>query len=366
MALPTGLAAQFGMITETTEGTPLTVTHFLEFNNESLKLKKGIVQGKGLRAGGLYERSSRRYVGSWAAAGTLNADASYNGWGLMFQAMMGSYGTFSSSVQQLSSAAYLQTHTPGPQFGNTFTAQVGKPGTNGTVYPFTYPGCKVTDWELSTEVNKMATFAIGIDAWQELTLDNPTGTSAGPALATATYTPSEQFFHFREATLFTGGTLANAGSAPVITSLTTPTAAARITKCSIKQTNSLDTGRFFIAGTGGTGGSSIAGVKSEQLENEYRTISGTMTAEFFTPATYYDVFAGDTNLSLELVFTGPVAIASTYFPTLSILIPVIKFDEESPAVPGPGLVMEDLTFAGLDGETYNQIQIQSMTSDAAF
>ena len=157
-----------------------------------------------------------------------------------------------------------------------------------------------------------------------------------------------------------------AGSAPVITSLTTPTAAARITKCSIKQTNSLDTGRFFVAGTGGTGGSSIAGVKSEQLENEYRTISGTMTAEFFTPATYYDVFAGDTNLSLELVFTGPQAIISTYFPTLSILIPVIKFDEGSPAVPGPGLVMEDLTFAGLDGETYNQIQIQYMTSDIAF
>jgi hypothetical protein len=365
MALPTGLAAQFGMVTETTEGTPATVTHFLEFNNESLELKKGIVQGKGLRAGGLYLRSSRRYVGSWQAAGTLNADASFNGWGLMFQAMMGSYGSFSSSAQQASSTAYLQTHTPGPQFGSTFTAQVGKPGTNGTVYPFTYVGCKVVDWELSSEVNKMATFAIGIDAWQELTLDNPTNTTAGPALATATYTSSEQFFHFREATLYSGGTLSNTGSSPVITSLASPTAAARITKCSIKQTNPLDTSRFFVAGTGGTGGSGVAGVKSEQLENEYRTISGTLTAEFFTPSTYYDVFAGDTPLTLEVVFTGPI-IASTYAYTLSVLIPVIKFNTESPKVPGPGLVMEDLAFEGLDGEAYNQIQIQYMTNDTTF
>jgi Phage tail tube protein len=360
MALPTGLASQWGMAQETTNGTPATVTRFYEFNSESLKLKKNTVQGKGLRAGGLFMRTSRRVVGSWEAAGDVNLDTNFNGMGLLFQNMIGSFSA--TAVQQASTTAYLQTHAPGSLGGKTFTVQVGKPGSDGTVYPFTYPGCKITDWTLSTEVNKYANLVVNIDGWQELTLDNPTGTSAGPALASASYTPSTgaQFFHFRQATLYNGGTLATASG---ITTLSSPVAAARVTKCSIKVANPVDTSRFFIAGTGGTGGSSIAGVKSEQLENEFRVISGSLDAEFFSPSTYYDVFAGDTTATLELLFTGPAIGVSGHNYSLGVLIPNIKYDGDSPAVAGPGILTEALPFSGLDDETDNQIQIQYMSTD---
>jgi hypothetical protein len=371
MAIPSGLAASVGIITETTEGTAATPTHFWDLNSESMKLDKNVVQGKGLRApasgySGLFMRSSRRVVGSWGAKGGIQFDACYNSLGMLFEHMMGSFGNFSSCVQQASSTAYLQTHTPGPQFGNTFTMQIGKPDTSGTVDPFTYVGCKVVDWTLSTEVNKMATFDVTVDAWQELTPDNPQGTTAGPSYTTPTYTTGEQFFHFREATIYNSGTLSNTGTNPIITSLASPTAAARVTKAQIKVTNPLDTARYFIAGTGGTGGSGVAGVKSEQLENEYRTVGGTLSVEFFSRSSYYDVFAGDTSATLELIFTGPTAIASTYYPTLSILIPNIHYDGESPVVAGPGIINVDLPFSGLDNEANNPIQIQYMSSDSAF
>ena len=150
-----------------------------------------------------------------------------------------------------------------------------------------------------------------------------------------------------------------------ITTLGTPTAAARVSKVNFKVTNPLDTSRFFIAGTGGTGGSGVAGVKSEQLENNFRSIAGTLDVEFYSLAAYYDVFYGDTPAALELTFTGPTAIASTFFPTLSILIPVIKYDGETPVVAGPGILTESLPFTGLDDETDNQIQIQYMSTDTA-
>ena len=368
MSIGAGLAASAGIVTETTNGTPATPTHFLEFNSESMKGDKNTVQGRGLRAGGLYLRSSRRVVGSWGAKGGINFDAPYNGMGLWFEHMLGAFnpGTTGGTnnplvVQQASTAAYLQTYAPGSLAGKTFTMQVGKPDSTGTVRSFTYPGCKVTDWTLQAEINKFAVFGVNIDAWQELTPDNPQGTTAGPALTSPSYTAGEQFFHFREATIYNGGTLATSGG---ITTLSAPTAAARVSKINLKCTNPLDTSRFFIAGTAGTGGSGVAGVKSEQLENNFRDLAGTLDVEFYSLSAYYDVYYGDTPAALELIFTGPTAIASTYFPTLSVLIPVIKYDTgASPVVAGPGILTESLPFTGLDDETDNQIQIQYMSTD---
>jgi len=377
--LGAGLAGSAGIVTEATNGTAATPTHFLEFNSESIKGAKNVVQGQGLRgpssgsgggpgAGiGLFRRSSRRVVGSWEAKGGLVFDAPFSQLGLWLEHMMGAFtpgitgGTSNPLVvQQASSAAYLQTYAPGSLAGKTSTIQIGKPDSMGVVHPFTYVGSKITDWQLDTEVNKFATFTLGIDAWQELTPENPQGTIAGPAITAPSYSAGQQFFHFREATIYSGGTLATAAG---VTTLSTPVAAARVTKASIKVTNPLDTTRWFIAGTGGTGGSGVAGVKGEQLESNFRDITGTLNAEFYSAASYYDIFYGDTAASLLLQFAGPVAIASTYFPTLAVLIPNIHLDGESPVVAGPGIINLALPFTGLDDEVDNQIQVSYMSTD---
>lgn len=361
MAIPSGLAASVGIVTESTQGTAAAPTHFLELNNEAAKMAKNTVTGQGLRAGGLYQRTTRRVVTSWGAAGTLNYDAPFHGLGLWIQHMIGSFGTLSSIVQQSATAAWLQTHTPGPLAGQSFAMQIGKPDSGGTVRPFTYVGCKIEDWMITCEINKYAIMQLTIDAWQELTPDNPQGTTAGPALTTPTYTAGEQMFHFRQGTLYNSGTLANAGSNPTITSLSSPVQAAKILKAEIKGVNAVDKSRYFIAGTGGSG---VAGVKGDQIDNGFRTIQGSLDAEFASLAAYYDTYAGDTTSTLELIFTGPI-IASTFAYQLAILIPNIKFDGDSPVVAGPGILNHALPFHGLDQETYNPIQFQYMSTDTA-
>lgn len=491
MALGAGLAAQIGIATEVTNGTQLAVTRFVEFNPpETMTMGKNVVQGQGLRApatgsgGGpaagssLFERASRRVVASWEAKGGFNLDIPFSGLGLYLEHMMGAFtpGTVGGTnnplvVQQGGTTAWLQTYAPGSLAGKTFCMQVGKPDSGGTVRPFTYVGCKVTDWEVAFDLNQFAKLQLGIDAWQELTPDNPQGTTAGQALSAAVYTSAQQFFQFRQGMIFNGGTLSTSGG---ITTLSSPVGAARVLKGAIKVTNPLDMGRFFVGGpflaapaapvpttatTGGTvaagtygaivtyvnaygettgsaagsvvttgststitvpspaasgnatgwyayvtqaGGTTYtrqqaagsptaiavnltltapptssganpptlnttgpAGVKAEQLENNYRLITGSLDVEFFNLATYYDVAAGDTNFALWLEFVGPV-IASTFAYTFAILIPNCRIDAPfTPTVQNPGVLQHTLPIKGLDDETNNQIQIQYQSTDTA-
>ena len=360
MALPSGLAASAGFATEATQGVAQTPDHFVEFTGETMKLAKPTVTGTGLRAGGLYPRTSRRVVTNWGASGGITLEAPFTRMGLLLQHAIGSFGTFSSVVQQGGTAAYLQTHTPGPLTGKTFSMQIGKPDTGGTVRVFQYVGCKVADWTLTAEMSQYVKFALGIDAWQELTADNPQGTAAAPSL-TSPSLANVGAFHFSEGTLYNSGTLSNAGSNPTITSLGSPVAAAQVYKAEVKGTNPLDTSRFFAAGVGGSG---FAGVKGDQLETGLRQVTGTLDVEFLSLSAYYDTFAADTTTTLQLVFTGPV-IASSFAYQLAVLIPNIKFDDGSPQVSGPDAVMQTLPFTGLDDETHNPVQFSYMSTDTA-
>lgn len=361
MSLPSGLAASAGLATEGTQGIAQTPDHFLDFNKESMKMGKKTKTGQGLRAGGLFERTSRRVVTNWAPAGSLDFDAPYSGLGLWLQHMVGGFSTFSSIVQQSSTAAWLQTITPGPLTGKTGTLQIGKPDSSGTVRPFSYVGAKVAEWTLTSELEQMAMFALNFDAWQELTPDNPQGTTAGPALTSPTYAAGQQFFHFTQGTIYNSGTLANAGSNPTITTLGSPVAAGYIKKIEVKCANALDTSRYFF---GGTGGSTVPGVKGDQLENGFRKIGGQLDVEFNSLSGFYDTFAADTTTTLELIFTGPL-IASTFHYSLAVLIPAVKFDGETPEVGGPGVLNMNMPFSGYDGEVYNPIQFQYMSTDMA-
>jgi len=381
MAVGAGLATQLGIATEVTNGTQLAVTRFFEINSETMAMGKNVVQGAGLRApatgsgGGpaagssLFERSSRRVVGSWDGKGGWNMDVPFSGMGLLLEHMMGAYnpGTTGGTnnplvVQQGATAAWLQTYAPGSLAGKTFCLQVGKPDSGGTVRPFTYVGTKVLDWEVTFDLNQFVKLQVNTDAWQELTPDNPQGTTAGQALSSAVYSAGQQFFQFRQGLIFNGGTLATSGG---VTTLSSATAAARVLKGSIKVTHPLDVARYFVAGTGGVGGSGVAGVKSEQLENGFRQVTGSLDVEFFNLSAYYDTAGADTNFPLWLQFVGPV-IASSFNYTFEIMIPNCHIDAPfTPPVPGPGILQHTLPIKGLDDEVNNQVQVRYLSTDTA-
>lgn len=135
MAIGSGLAAQIGFAAESTYGTYVAPTRFLEFNKADLKKVKNTVQGGGLAAGRFAQLGSRRAVTSEAAAGSVEMEVINKGFGLLLAHLLGSSAT---AVQQGGSTAYLQAHTLGDNFGKSLTTQVGVPDLTGTVRPYTY------------------------------------------------------------------------------------------------------------------------------------------------------------------------------------------------------------------------------------
>ena len=60
MAIGSGLGAQLGIVAESSYGTFLAPTRFVEFTKESLVLKKTTAQSMGIAAGRLLPLSARR------------------------------------------------------------------------------------------------------------------------------------------------------------------------------------------------------------------------------------------------------------------------------------------------------------------
>jgi len=89
---------------------------------------------------------------SWRVrrAANLSFDVMTNGFGLVLQHMLGS---FAATATTIGGGLYQQIHNVGSLQGKSFTTQVLRPDTTGVLGPqaFTYPGCKVTGWELTAQ-----------------------------------------------------------------------------------------------------------------------------------------------------------------------------------------------------------------------
>lgn len=360
MAVGSGIATQVVYKPETTFGVAPSLAstiESLEVKSETLEMQKTTVQGQGLHAGGLYDRARRRVLTNYDVQGGITMDLQTRHLGNLLMYMVGSFGyTLVTPTQIGATGIYKSVHWPvaaGMQ-GKSLCIQKGIPDVTGVVAPFTYTGLKVTDWEISCSTGAIAQLAVNFNGRNELGgagNSDPLNGSV-PALATfalPTNGLGTQEFHFRQATILTGGTPTVAAN---IVGLTGATAAANVQSASIKQTMTYDTNRYFLGG---------GGFKAEQLENGFRNISGQLTADWLSAGSYYSAFSADTTTSLQLTFTGPVVSTSNYL--LDIIIPNIKFDGESPKAGGPQLVQQAMSFQGLDDETTTPIQIIYQTED---
>jgi hypothetical protein len=360
MAVASGIGGQIVATSESVYGVApsLSSARSYEFKSETLAMKKKTVQGEGLHAGGLYDRTRRRVLVNYDVAGNIVMDCPTRQLAFWIQYMVGSFGEANATPAEIGTTGiYKSIHQPGSTFGYSFCVQKGVPtADNGTVEPFTYVGNKLSDWELKVSKGGLAELTLGIDGRNELAgvgNSDPLNASV-PTLATfgvPTSGQGENVFHFREATLFTGGT-------PTLTSgvvsLASEATATNVTDVSIKQTYKLDNERIFIGSNG---------FKAQQIENGFRQLTGSITMEWLSSEAMYEAFAADTTTSLELTFTGPTVSTSNYL--LDIIIPNIKLDGEPPKINGPAVVTQTIPFTGLDDETTTPIQITYQSEDAA-
>jgi hypothetical protein len=342
MPYGSGLSGQVGFAAESTWGTPVTVTRFLEHLEEDMNWEPTWLDSAGIKAGQAFKRVSRTKQSRKSVSGGFNLEAPDKGLGLLLKHALGSSAT---ATQIASTTAYRQTHTPGMKTGLGLTVQVGRPQTDGTVRAFTYEGCKVTGWEFSCSDGELAKVRVDVDGQDQ---------STATALATASYTAGAGIFAFNESSTFTlGGTPATASGRTTITGGTALTTVVR--GITIRGETPMATERFGLGN---------AGVKQQQIENAIPTISGTLEGEFTSRSEIYDLLTGNTTTALQLDFSHGDAGGSNPF-RISFVLPAIKIKTAGVNLGGPDIVGQQINFEAYDNEADPVIQIEYVSTDTA-
>jgi len=322
MAVASGIGSQVGMAPETTYGTYVAPTTFIQATKVDLKKKKNTTQDAGLQAGRLLGLGSRRVVTTVGGEGSISFNAVNKGMGLLLQALM---GTTVVPAQQAATAAYLQTHIMADPFGKALTIQSGIPDASGVVKPYSFVGCRVTDAAFSFEVDKDVTAEFSIDAQN---------VSEAQALAAASYAAATRQFVGTDVTIKVG----TYGSEASVSG---------VKKASVKIDRGIKSDRYYLG---------ALGLKAQPIVADFAKVTGTISADFVDKTIWADRFAADTSFSLVIEAQGTL-IASTYYNLLRITLPMCFLDGDTPTVDGPDVISGDFPFVCLfDGTNLPKIE----------
>jgi hypothetical protein len=332
MGVGAGLGGSVGMIKETTYGTYLAPTAWIEVENAGLKRNKKTKQGGGIAAGRYVPLGTRRKQPTKDASGDISLEVPNKGFGRLLQAL---FGTSAGPVQQAATAAYLQTHTLQDNFGYSLTVQEGVPQTDGTVKAYSYPGSKITDAEFSCDVGGLLMAKIGVDA---KTVDD-SQTLAAPSFPTGVVPRS-----FEESTVKIGVFGSEA-------------AVQGVGKVSVKVERVMKTDRYYAGN---------AGLKSEPITKDDVKITGNLEVDFLNQTDFANRFRDDTSFSLIWEFVGPI-IASSYAETFRIKLPMCFLDGDTPTLDGgKDVVSIKAPFTVLFDGTNAPITVEYMSVDTAY
>jgi hypothetical protein len=331
MAIGSGLGVTFGIGAETTYGTYATPTRWFPIEDEKFDVDRKFSEAKAIVGGSLVRQAAQTVLLNEVVKGSVKLPLVNSGIGLLLESVLGS---MSAPAQQATTAAYQSVGSLSSTVGKSYSVQIGRPQTNGTITPFTYLGCKTTSMDLSIESGNVA----------ELSLDFVGQTMVETeSLVSAVYpTPSPVVFSFQGSTL----------SAGVYGS---ETLMANVRKASIKLARKLDEERFYIGGNG---------LLAEPIEDDFVDITGDLTVDF-TNTTDWDLWVNSAaQISIILNFVGQ-QIATGYNYTVKLAIPVAQIEGGNPEVSGPKIVERSVKFTGLNNNSVSPITATVISTDTA-
>ena len=312
MAIRSGLAAQIGIGVESTVGTAATPTRFYEFNDESIAQTIERIESEGLRTGNRVLRSDRYASGQVAIEGSFSMDMTADNTAILFKHALGAVATAGS---------YVHTCTMSDPFGLGLTIEVGRPGNDGTVRAFTYAGCKINTLDLSVSVGELLSAEFGVIG--------TTAESIGTVTA-ASYGSSLELLHFAGAAITVAGT------------------AYPCKDFSLSVNNGLTGDRFVL-------GSQVA---QQPIASSLAEVTGSLTAEF-VDATAYNRVLNATHAAVVATFTDSTG------DSITVTVPVARFDGDTPSVGGPDILDQTLNFKGLFNGTDSPVTIAVANGDSA-
>jgi len=303
-------------VPESVYGTPVVTTRWYEHIDESQDYRKNVKQGAGLRTGRRIPAAGRRTVPTADGGGDFSMECTSKGMGLLWQWAVG------AGVSTLvSTGVYQHNFTDADAPGST-TLQKGLPRLDGTVDAYTFTGAMCSQWELDFPQSDIVKAKFTVDAKDVLT---------ATAYAAPSYVATPNLFHFAGGTISTG-----AFTAPTTTTLATgATALADVHGGSIQVNNNPKIDRYNLGGAGRKSKPSMGlGAVTGKLDVEYDSV------------TFRDAVMSDTPMSLVLNWTA--GALTTGFETLSVAVPEIKFDSQLPITNGTDLIVQSMSFQGLD------------------
>lgn len=324
----------FGLGVESTYGTGVTPTRWLEFGDTTLDYSKAVKQGAGLRVGSRVAREARRAIVTAQGAGDVTVDVITKGMGLLWQAAMGS-----GTSTLVSAATYQQVFTLADVLPS-LTCQVGIPEVGGTVDAYTYLGCTADSFELTfdnADILKLKTTLVAKDV------------TTATAYAAPSYSTGANLLTFAGGSVYTG-TL-TAPTATALASGATPIAGVRGGSVSVNHNAAQD--RYNLGHAG----------RKDKPTVGLRDVSGALSVEY-VDTTFRQAIMADTSMSLVLTWTG--AALGTGVETLQVVVPAIRFEGSLPRPNAGNLILQDLKWTGLDNLTAAQpLWVITRTADAA-
>jgi len=320
-----GLWSQLGFAAESTVGTSATPTRFLEFVNESVQLTIERVESKAVHSSQRTMRSDRWVAGKRSVSGSVAVEVADRGFGQLLAYAFGG-GTWAISTPSGGTNTRDITITQTLNYGRSMTMQIGRPDTAGTVNPFTYTGCKITEASLSCAVDDLLQLSVNFAAHDEAT---------GTSLASVSYPATQSLLSW------VGGTFSLAGSALDVKDF------------SFQVNHGLNTDRY-LQRTGGT-------LIKEPIEAAMAEVSGSFTVEFES-LTQYNRYVSGTPATLAGTWQGATIEGSLLY-QLSVGIPVARFDGATPNVGGPDILEMQVPFKALAAGTLSPYTVTYRTTD---
>lgn len=317
---------QFGYAAETTYGTRVAPTRFVDFTEESIQRQVEHRESAGMRAGTIVRRGETQTVADKGANGTVSHEIGLAAFGLLFKHMLRKTPTITQPAVGPSPTVYEQAFVLGEEV-LSLTAQVGRQGADGTVYPFDYLGTVVEEWTISQELDAYAKLELKLDAKTEKT---------DQSLATASYSSERRLFH--------DGHLA----------VTVNGSAFKPRSISLTGNNGLKLDRYFLQGST---------LKEQPKPGDWPVLSGTMAGEF-TDLTAYSLFTAGTLVPIVFDWVGPI-IEDAYQFELKITLNGCRIDGETPGTSAPGILDQSVPFSVYDDGTNAPLALLYRTTDAA-
>jgi hypothetical protein len=296
---------------EATYGTAVATTRGFEGKGDSWKLSQEVIESVGFRGGMHTKRADRILVLNKGGQGELEIDVLNKGFGFLLQAMLGD-STGPSQVGETD--AYTTTAvTTTTEPGDSYTVQVQRVDTGGTVRPYTHEGCMITGWEISQDNAGFLVAKIMFDFEDVVT----TTTASSPVY------PADAFpFHWGQCSVTVAGQPVEARNLTVSGDL------------------GLKTDRYYLRGTTN---------KKKPIRASVPSFTGTIEADFESNA-LYNLYVASAPVAITATWTaGLIETGQNY--EFSITMPNCLLTGESPEASLSDLPTQSVPFEVLHGST---------------